>query len=138
NQSTVFRGLVHASLARFTDVDSVYLISRLLVDHFEVRCKYNGSNPLSKYQEVTSSKIAKDTTLQERARRFVKRELSLLQHDMAERERDKYVQGVINVISSVDFKLAGGQAEVLIHETLKHVSRAHAGIFVCDYFPLVY
>src|SRR5690606_41547455 len=136
NQSTVFRGLVHASLARFTDVDSVYLISRLLVDHFEVRCKYNGSNPLSKYQEVTSSKIAKDTTLQERARRFVKRELSLLQHDMAVRERDKDVQGVINVISSVDLNIAAGAPQALIHETLKQASRATAGLFVLQYHPL--
>lgn len=66
----------------------------------------------------------------EKARRFIKRELSILQYDLAEKERDKYVQGVINVICSVDLKSSGGRAELMIHETLKKVGRIHADIFV--------
>ncbi|RPA79732.1 hypothetical protein BJ508DRAFT_415737 [Ascobolus immersus RN42] len=134
-QSTRPRWLLNAHLARFPVVDSIYLIRRLLVYHFGLRSKYIGSNSISKYKEVTSSTIAKDSELAEKARRFIKRELSVLQHEMTEKDRDKYVQGVINVISSVDLKSAGGRAELLIHETLKHVSRTHADILVCRILP---
>ena len=88
-----------------------------------------GSNPLSKYQNLTPQLISRDEELVSRARKWIRRELKVFEFLNPDEEQTEgtakrasnaefLLEYIIAILKTVDIKGAGGQAEDMLQEFL--------------------
>lgn len=104
---------------------------------------YVGNNRFSRYRNVTPALIASDSTLQSRAKKWIRRELRVLvpssehsfspsssaspSHGNVFRNNEFLLEYIIAILINIDIKGSAGQAEVLLKE---HLGRKNARLFL--------
>lgn len=101
------------------------LLRRRYVYQYRLRCRYVGSNRLSRFRNIGPKDFLEDEELVSRARMWMRRELMVWEWTSS--NAGFLIEFIIGVLKSVDLRGSAGQAEEMVAEFL---GKENAQIFV--------